>query len=104
MQSRPTLITDAQHGTTLSTDQRTKRYLWTMGFRVIAFLGAAVTPLPWNIALIAAAALLPGIAVLFGNARDNRLGPVARTESETAALLPSPAIPADVDESLEVER
>lgn len=90
VRTRAVSITDARPGATLSTDQRTRRYLWTMGFRVVAFLGAAITPLPWNVVLIAAAALLPGIAVLLGNMRDNRVSPVlAPTEP-----LPLPALEA----------
>lgn len=95
--TRPTLITDARHGTTLSTDQRTKRYLWTMAFRVAAFICAAFSPLPWNVVLIAAAALLPGIAVLFGNARDNHIGAVATDDPSRPALETSPAIRGEVD-------
>lgn len=98
VRSRPTLITDARYGTTLSTDQRTKRYLWTMGFRVAAFICAAFTPLPWNLVLIAAAALLPGIAVLFGNARDNHVGTVAPPEESPHALETTPAIQGEVED------
>ncbi|MFV0452149.1 MAG: DUF3099 domain-containing protein [Propioniciclava sp.] len=97
--TRPTLITDARHGATLSTDQRTKRYLWTMAFRVAAFLCAAFTPLPWNLVLVAAAALLPGIAVLLGNARDNRVGTTAPTEDTRAAIGPAPVVPGEIDDS-----
>lgn len=92
--TRPTLITDARQGRTLSADQRQRRYLWTMAFRVVAFLSAVAVPLPWNIVLIAAAAVLPGIAVLFGNMRDNRVPPPAPPEEDIAPL---PAIgPGDI--------
>ena len=68
----PALITSARHGASLSTDQRTKRYLISMAFRVVCFLAAVVAPTPWNLVLLAAAALLPGVAVLLANAKDNR--------------------------------
>lgn len=86
--SRPTIITDARHGTTLSVDARERRYLWTMVFRVAAFVGAFWSPLPWNIVLIAAAVFLPAIAVLLGNARDNSLpaGPDAAEPPRPPAL------------------
>ncbi|MDO5533283.1 MAG: DUF3099 domain-containing protein [Propionibacteriaceae bacterium] len=71
-QAEASLITSASYGTSLSTDQRAKRYLITMLFRVVCFLSAVAAPMPWNVVLFVAAALLPGIAVLLGNARDNR--------------------------------
>ncbi len=74
---KPPLITSARFGTSLSTDQRAKRYIITMVFRVVCFLSAVVAPTPWNVVLFVAAALLPGIAVLLGNARDNRPEPTA---------------------------
>lgn len=84
----PSLITSARFGTSLSTDQRTKRYLITMAFRVVCFLAAVVAPLPWNVVLLVAAALLPGIAVLLGNARDNRPAtPVAFEADDEAPQL-----------------
>lgn len=86
--ARPPLITSARFGTSLSTDQRTKRYVVTMVFRVVCFLAAVVAPTPWNAVLFVAAALLPGIAVLLGNASDNRPAPLA-DESEDAASRPA---------------
>lgn len=84
---QPPLITSARFGTSLSTDQRAKRYIITMAFRVVFFLAAVVAPLPWNVVLFVAAALLPGIAVLLGNARDNRPEPTASpVEAERPAL------------------
>ncbi len=84
--SRPSVITDARVGTSLSTDQRMHRYLLTMAFRVAAFFAAVVTPLPWNIALLLAAAILPGLAVLLANAVDNRPDPPARPLEEERPL------------------
>ena len=69
---RPPLITSARISTSLSTDQRAKRYVITMMFRVVAFLAAVVSPAPWNLILFVAAAVLPAVAVLLGNAKDNR--------------------------------
>lgn len=85
--ARPSLITSARFGTSLSTDQRAKRYIITMVFRVVFFLAAVVAPLPWNVVLFVAAALLPGIAVLLGNARDNRPEPTASPLDEEAPRL-----------------
>ena len=87
--ARPPLITSARFGTSLSTDQRTKRYIVTMSFRVVAFLAAVVSPTPWNAVLFIAAALLPGIAVLLGNATDNRPPPLADPDEDDAATRPA---------------
>lgn len=84
--ARPSLITSARFGTSLSTDQRAKRYIITMLFRVVCFIAAVVAPLPWNVVLFVAAALLPGIAVLLGNASDNRPEPTASPLDEAQRL------------------
>ncbi|PZQ45134.1 MAG: hypothetical protein DI570_27870 [Phenylobacterium zucineum] len=69
---KPALITSARLGRTLDNDARRVRYLWTMGVRVACFLAATVTPLPWNLLLLIAAAVLPAIAVMLANAIDQR--------------------------------
>ena len=97
----PSLITSARHGASLSTDQRTKRYLVTMGFRVACFLAAALAPTPWNIVLLGAAALLPGIAVLLANAKDNRPdapAPAIEPAAPQRALGSGEVVPGDIEE------
>lgn len=69
---RPALITSARSGRTLDTDARRRRYLWTMAARVGCFLAATMTPLPWNLVLLIAAAVLPTFAVMLANAIDQR--------------------------------
>ena len=69
---KPTLITSAGKRRSLDTDERRTRYLWTMAVRVACFIGATVTPMPWNFVLLAAAAVLPTIAVMLANAVDQR--------------------------------
>lgn len=96
----PSLITSARYGSSLSTDQRTKRYLITMGFRVVCFLAAVFAPVPWNVVLFVAAALLPGFAVLLGNARDNRPEAVASAEDlpqGLPAITPGETVEGDVE-------
>ena len=86
----PALITSARPGASLSTDQRTKRYLISMAFRVVCFLAAVAAPTPWNLVLLVAAALLPGIAVLLANAKDNRpSATVAEDEAPERPALPT---------------
>lgn len=87
--AKPPLITDARWSTSLSTDQRMRRYVLTMLFRVVCFIAAVPSPPPWNVVLFVSAALLPGIAVLLGNARDNRPAPVA---SDDEPQLGRPAL------------
>ena len=82
----PPLITSARIGTSLDTAQRTRRYVATMAFRVLCFLGCMVVPLPWNVVLILLAALLPGAAVLLANAVDTRTPPPP-PDAEPAAML-----------------
>jgi len=69
---RPTLITSARKRRSLDNDERRSRYLWTMAVRVVCFLSATVTPLPWNVVLLFAATVLPTIAVMLANAIDLR--------------------------------
>jgi hypothetical protein len=84
--NKPVLITSARFGKTLDNAARRRRYLWTMAVRVVCFLSATVTPLPWNLLLLLAAAVLPTIAVMLANAIDQRTppeqqaGPVGRPE------------------------
>lgn len=82
----PSLITSARPGASLSTDQRTRRYLVSMAFRVAFFLAAVVAPTPWNVVLLVAAALLPGVAVLLANAKDNRPGTAVTGDGEPPEL------------------
>lgn len=69
---KPALITSARFSRSLDTDARRTRYLWTMGVRVACFIAATLTPLPWNLLLLVAAAILPAIAVMLANAIDQR--------------------------------
>lgn len=85
------VITDAKRGATLDLEARTKRYLITMGFRTACFVGMIFVPGGWKLVLLAGAALLPGIAVLFANAEDRHRSPVAddRPDPWTPPALPS---------------
>lgn len=77
-----TLITDAQPGRSKDLHGREVRYLITMGFRIACFI--AVIFVPNNaarLALIAAAAVLPAIAVLIANAVDRRTTPTPPIEA-----------------------
>lgn len=99
--TQPSLITSARFGTSLSTDQRAKRYLISMAFRVVCFIAAVIAPLPWNVVLFVAAALLPGIAVLLGNASDNRPEPTASPldeEDDRLAITTGEVIQGEVQE------
>lgn len=86
------MITSARPSRTLDTNARRRRYLWTMATRVACFLGGTVTPMPWNLLLFIAAAVLPAIAVMLANAIDQRSQPSAGSPSVEPDRpgLPSP--------------
>jgi hypothetical protein len=86
--NKPVLITSARFGRTLDNAARRRRYLWTMGVRVACFLAATVTPMPWNLLLLLAAAVLPTIAVMLANAVDQRTLPEPETEQSARPELP----------------
>lgn len=86
--NKPVLITSARFGRTLDNAARRRRYLWTMAVRVACFLAATVTPLPWNLLLLLAAAVLPTIAVMLANAVDQRTLPEPETEPSARPELP----------------
>lgn len=71
------VITSARPSRTLDTNARRTRYLWTMAVRVACFIAATLTPLPWNLLLLVAAAVLPALAVMLANAIDLRSQPAA---------------------------
>jgi hypothetical protein len=90
---KPTLITSARKRRSLDNDERRTRYLWTMALRVVCFLSATITPLPWNLILLVAAAVLPTIAVMLANAIDLRREPEPEApEPIDLAALPSARI------------
>ena len=97
----PALITSARFGTSLSTDQRARRYVITMSIRVVCFIAGVASPLPWSGVLFVAAALLPGIAVLLANARDNRPSAVVTDDEESPlALTAGEIVPGEVDDEV----
>ncbi|HEY3337112.1 MAG TPA: DUF3099 domain-containing protein [Propionicimonas sp.] len=90
---KPTLITSARKRRSLDNDERRTRYLWTMALRVVCFLSATLTPLPWNLILLVAAAVLPTIAVMLANAIDLRREPEPEVpETIERVALPSAEI------------
>lgn len=86
------VITTARFGRTLDNNARRTRYLWTMATRVVCFLAGTVTPMPWNLLLFLAAAVLPALAVMLANAIDLRAQPPA-TPAATAPARPELASP-----------
>ena len=100
---RPPLITTARFSKSLDADQRRTRYLWTMAARVICFLAATMTPLPWNLLLLGAAAILPTLAVMLANAIDLRR-PAEPPSLEPAAVHPALASPNTLPGAVEEEQ
>jgi hypothetical protein len=89
------VITDAYPGRSRDLRQRQTRYLITMGFRILCFLAVIVVPdTGARLALIVAAGVLPGIAVLAANAVDRRSHDskaIERGEPEQRRALPRQA-------------
>lgn len=102
--NKPVLITSARFGRTLDNAARRRRYLWTMAVRVVCFLSATVTPLPWNLLLLLAAAVLPTIAVMLANAIDQRTVGEPETEPPARPELPGSDVVKGVVEPEEDQR
>lgn len=85
--SRTTLITSAAKGRTLDLEERNKRYLITMGFRMVLFSLVLVVPGWWKMVLLIAAAILPVFAVLLANHHEE---PTAETDERAGDV---PALP-----------
>ncbi|MFC0643749.1 DUF3099 domain-containing protein [Cellulomonas phragmiteti] len=73
--------------------RRQRRYLWQMGIRVVCFVAAGLlwsyVPVAVSLALIAAAAVLPYIAVLLANAgRERRDEPGVYFEARAIEAAP----------------
>lgn len=95
----PLLITSARIPRSLDTSQRTHRYVLTMALRVVCFVAGMFAPLPWSIALLLAAALLPAVGVLLANAVDHRTPPLPPEEDVTRpALTAGEVIPGEVEQ------
>lgn len=100
----PALITSARFGTSLSADQRARRYVVTMSIRVVCFIAGVASPLPWSGVLLLAAAVLPGIAVLLANARDNRPSALVTDDADVPlarALTAGETVPGEVDDEVD---
>lgn len=81
-------ITEAQRALSVEQVGRTRRYLVSMGIRTVCFIAAIFTPGWPRWALIAAAIVLPYLAVVVANAgRENdEPGDVGVEEQPRAAL------------------
>ncbi len=85
--AEPAVITDARLSRSEDISRREIRYLVTMAFRTACFGIIFLVPGWWKMVVIAGAAILPPIAVVLGNAQDNRSLPMARPE-EPQQIMP----------------
>lgn len=87
------VITTAQRGRSHDLASREVRYALTMGVRVACFVAMAFVTGPLRWVLLAGAAFLPGIAVLFANAIDlrSRSTPVVHSPEHRPSLTAEPA-------------
>jgi len=84
-------ITRARTSRSDDVDQRTKRYLFSMGIRAVCFVGAVVAHGPLRWVLLAAALLLPYVAVVVANTARSTVsgrGPEEVTLQEAPRLEP----------------
>jgi Protein of unknown function (DUF3099) len=83
-------ITSARPGVRDDVERRTRRYLISMGVRTACFLGAVLTGgwLRW--VLIAAALVLPYLAVVFANGGRERVEEAASFHDEDLRAISGP--------------
>ncbi|HSS67490.1 MAG TPA: DUF3099 domain-containing protein [Nocardioidaceae bacterium] len=90
----PVSITSARASRSTEIKHRQNRYLFSMAVRTACFVGAVVTTGLLRWVLVAAAFVLPYIAVVMANASERRRIPEpASFRSEDRPLLPGPDSP-----------
>ncbi|MBA2558730.1 MAG: DUF3099 domain-containing protein [Propionibacteriales bacterium] len=91
------VITSARPSHSADIRRREIRYLLSMGIRTVCFVLAIVTDGPLRWVLVAAAILLPYIAVVLANATDQRdwAGPPAFRADDRPALEQRPHEPGE---------
>ena len=79
--------------------ERQRRYLLTMGLRLVCFVAAGVAPIPvaWKIVLIVGSLVLPWLAVVAANAQQpvHRAAPAGFVAPSAADPRALPAAPPD---------
>ncbi|GAB2481092.1 hypothetical protein GCM10027030_13850 [Luteococcus sediminum] len=94
-------ITEVRVGRSDDIEMRQRRYILTMTIRTTCFGLMFFVPGLWKFVAIAGAAVLPAIAVVLANNRDNRSQPVVRAQepAPTLAISPGQVIKGEVDET-----
>lgn len=87
-----TVITTAADAASVDARRRTKRYLILQGVRVVCILGAFLIPGWPKWVVIAAAAILPGIAVLVANQPDQKKLLEAEAKEREQERTSAPAV------------
>ncbi|MFC7406916.1 DUF3099 domain-containing protein [Georgenia alba] len=80
-------ITSAPRPLSQDVHDRTVRYLFSMGLRTACFLLMLVVPGWWKVACVAAAVILPAVAVILANAGREK------TEVPQSMVPPEPGLP-----------
>lgn len=92
------VITDARLSQSEDIEMRQRRYAYTMLIRTVCFVAMFFVPGLWRWVCLAGASVLPAIAVILANARDNRthpqdLNPLPEEPEVTVPMLaPGPVI------------
>ncbi|MEL4357236.1 MULTISPECIES: DUF3099 domain-containing protein [unclassified Luteococcus] len=95
--AEPLVITDARLSASEDIEMRQRRYAYTMLIRTVCFGAMFFVPGLWRWVCLAGASVLPAIAVILANARENRthpqdLNPLPEDESAAPMLAPGPVI------------
>lgn len=90
-------ITSARTSRTLDRQTRSRRYMLTMGVRMVCFALALIVSGPWRWAFVVGAVVLPYFAVVLANVASNRLGPGIDEVVDAHAIEAAPYVPPPSD-------
>lgn len=86
-------ITSARESRALDRAARSRRYVLTMGVRMVCFALAIIVTGPWRWAFVAGAVVLPYFAVVLANVASSRQGPGIDEVVDTHAIGAHPWVP-----------
>lgn len=96
------VITDVRHGRSTDIETRQRRYAISMAIRTACFILMFFVPgALLKIICVAGAAIIPGVAVVLANARDNRTPPADLAEPApegTLMITPGQVIRGEAEE------
>lgn len=85
-------ITSARESRTLDRQTRSRRYMLTMGVRMVCFALAIIVSGPWRWAFVVGAVVLPYFAVVLANVASTRRGPGIDEVVDVRAIEAAPYV------------